>query len=127
MDDYNLIKTLHVACAAISVSGFVVRGMWMFSGSGLLRHKLTRVLPHAVDALLLLSALWLLVLSGQHPTGRDWLTAKLVAIVLYIVVGSVALKRGRTALTRALAFVVALGVFAYIVVVALARQPWPFG
>ena len=42
-------------------------------------------------------------------------------------VGSVALKRGRTALTRALAFVVALGVFAYIVVVALARQPWPFG
>ncbi|HCY12652.1 MAG TPA: regulator SirB [Gammaproteobacteria bacterium] len=127
MDNYNLIKTLHVACAAISVSGFVVRGMWMFSGSGLLRHKLTRVLPHAVDALLLLSALWLLVLSGQHPTGRDWLTAKLVAIVLYIVVGSVALKRGRTALTRALAFVVALGVFAYIVVVALARQPWPFG
>ncbi|MDP6854674.1 MAG: SirB2 family protein [Arenicellales bacterium] len=127
MDNYNLIKTLHVACAAISVSGFVVRGMWMFSGSGLLRHKLTRVLPHAIDALLLLSALWLLVLSGQHPTGRDWLTAKLVAIVLYIVVGSVALKRGRTALTRALAFVVALGVFAYIVVVALARQPWPFG
>jgi uncharacterized membrane protein SirB2 len=126
MDNYILIKTAHVTCAAISVSGFVVRGMWMFTGSGLLRHKLTRVLPHAVDALLLLSALWLLLLSGQHPTGRDWLTAKLVAIVLYIVVGSVALKRGRTALTRALAFVVALGLFAYIVAVALARQPWPF-
>ena len=126
MDNYILIKTAHVTCAAISVSGFVVRGMWMFTGSGLLRHKLTRVLPHAIDALLLLSALWLLVLSGQHPTGRDWLTAKLVAIVLYIVVGSVALKRGRTALTRALAFVVALGLFAYIVAVALARQPWPF-
>ena len=126
MDNYILIKTAHVTCAAISVSGFVVRGMWMFTGSGLLRHKLTRVLPHAVDALLLLSALWLLVLSGQHPTGRDWLTAKLVAIVLYIVVGSVALKRGRTALMRASAFTVALGLFAYIAAVALARQPWPF-
>ena len=125
MDHYALIKSVHIACAAISLSGFVLRGVWMLTGSALLTHRLTRLLPHLVDSGLLLSALWLVITSGQYPSGRDWLTVKLVAVVLYILVGTVALKRGRTARVRSLAFMIAVGVFGYIVAVALTRQPWP--
>ena len=72
------------------------------------------------------SAIWLVMWSRQYPLAADWLTAKVLALLLYIVLGSVALKRGRTAKTRKFAFAGALMSFAYIVLVAVTRHPWPF-
>jgi uncharacterized membrane protein SirB2 len=66
------------------------------------------------------------VWSGQSPGNHPWLMAKLCALVAYIVLGTIALKRGKTLAVRASAFVAALLVFAYIVAVAVTRQPWPF-
>lgn len=124
-DSFVVIKQLHLACAVLSISGFLLRGVWMLRGSPLLQARLTRILPHVNDTLLFGAGLWLLVVTSQYPTQHPWLAVKLVTIVVYILLGMVALKHGRTARVRALAFVGALAVFGYIVAVALTRNPWP--
>lgn len=126
MTGYLAIKTAHVSFAALSASGFLLRGWWMWRGSALLRQRVTRILPHINDSLLLASAIWLALWSRQYPLAADWLTAKVVALLLYIFLGSIALKRGRTARTRKSAFAGALATFGYIVLVAMTRNPWPF-
>lgn len=123
---YLAIKHLHITCVALSGLGFLLRGWWMMRNSPRLQHRLTRILPHAVDSLLLGSALTLAALSGQYPFVQGWLTAKVLGLLAYIVLGSLALKRGRTRAGRLLSFGLALAVYAYIVAVALSRNPWPW-
>jgi len=101
---------------------FFVRGIWMLRASPLLQRRWVKVVPHVIDTVLLASALTMVVWSGQYPFAQDWLTAKLIALIVYIGLGTVALKRGATKTVRAAAFVGALLVFAYIVKVALTRQ-----
>lgn len=91
-----------------------------------LRHRLTRTLPHVVDTALLASGVGMVLVLQQYPFVDAWLTAKLLALVAYIVLGSMALKRGRTRALRAGAFAGAILVFAYLVGVALAHDAWPF-
>ena len=124
--DYLLVKHVHVACAALSIAGFVLRGALMMRDSALLQTKLARVAPHVVDTLLLASAILLSWQSAQYPFAQGWLTAKLVALIAYIALGTVALKRGRTKRARIVAFALAVLVFAYIVSVALTRNPAGF-
>jgi len=95
----------------------------MLRGSPLLQARLVRVLPHVVDTLLLASAVWLAVLLRQYPFVQGWLTAKVLGLIAYIVLGSYALRRGRTPRQRAAAFVAALVTAAYIVAVAVTRDP----
>ena len=118
-----LVKWLHVGCAALSIAGFIARGTLMLQGSRLLDTRFVRVAPHVVDTVLLASALWLAWAIGQLPFVQGWVTAKVIALLAYIVLGSVALRRGRTRATRATAFVAALVAAAYIVSVALTRDP----
>ncbi|ATE60692.1 SirB2 family protein [Thauera sinica] len=120
---YFAIKHLHVTCVVLSGLGFLLRGTWMLSGSGLLHHRLTRVLPHIVDTLLLGSALVLAAMIGQYPFVADWVTAKVFGLIAYIVLGAVALKRGRTLAVRGAAFAAATAVFLWIVSVALTKNP----
>ncbi|MBP81932.1 MAG: regulator SirB [Acidiferrobacteraceae bacterium] len=127
MDHYQIIKNLHVTCVVLSISGFVLRGVWVLRGSPWTGHRLTRVLPHFVDTTLLASAVTLLYLSSYRPTGSDWLTFKLLGVLLYIVLGVVALRAGRTQRQQASAFIAALLVFTYVVGVALTGQRWPLG
>ena len=119
----DLLKAVHVGSAVLSITGFVLRGVWMQQDSPLLRARVTRILPHVVDTVLLLSALALALRIAQYPFVHAWLTAKVLALLAYIVLGSFALKRGRTRRARNIAFAAALGVFLYIVAVAIARSP----
>jgi uncharacterized membrane protein SirB2 len=109
--------------AALSVGLFTLRGIWMLLGSPLREARWTRIAPHAIDTLFLATGIWLAIRIGQYPFVQPWLTAKVLALVGYIILGSIALKRGRTHAIRAAAFVAALAVFAYIVGVARARHP----
>lgn len=127
MDPYAGLKTLHVGCAALSLGGFVLRGTWMLRSSPLLHHRLTRILPHLNDSVLLGAGIGLALLIGQYPLTHAWLTAKLLALLAYIVLGSIALKRGRTRRLRGLAFGAALLAFAYMLAVTLTHRPWPPG
>ena len=82
-----------------------------------------RYLPHAVDTVLLTTALMLTTVIQQYPFAVGWLTAKVVLLVAYIVLGSIALKRGRTRQVRVVAFVAALATVAFLVSVARAHHP----
>ena len=123
---YLTLKAVHVACAILSISGFALRGILMLADSPLLAARFARVAPHVVDTVLLASALWLSALIGQYPFAQGWLTAKVLALIAYIVLGTVALKRARGKAARAVAFALALCAAAYIVSVALTRDPLGF-
>ncbi len=120
---YLALKHLHLTCVVLSGLGFSLRGWWMLSGSPLLQARLTRVLPHVVDTLLLGSALIMAWQSGQYPFAQNWLTAKFFGLLAYILCGSMALKRGKTPRQRLVFLLLALAAFAYIVGVALTRSP----
>lgn len=120
---YIALKHLHVTFVALSGLLFLVRGIWMLRDSPRLQQRWARVVPHIVDTLLLASAIGLVVWSHQYPGQMPWLTAKVVALVAYIVLGTIALKRGRTRQARVLAFVGAVASFAYIVAVAVTKNP----
>lgn len=120
--DYIAIKHLHIACAMSSGSLFLLRGIWMLRESAMLNRRWVKIAPHVVDTLLLGSALTMAIWSGQYPFVHSWLTAKILALMAYIVLGSIALKRGRTKTVRVYAFVAALATFVYIVLVAVTKQ-----
>jgi uncharacterized membrane protein SirB2 len=119
------LKTLHVACAILSVSGYFLRGLLMLRGSALLNNRWVKVTPHVIDTLLLASAIVLAVRLQQYPFVHDWLTAKVLALVAYIVLGAIGLRHGRTRRIRVVAWLAALLTFGYIVAVALTRQALP--
>lgn len=124
--DYQTIKHFHMGCAALSGIFFVVRGGWMLVDSHLLQHRITKIAPHVIDTLLLISAVVLVFMSGQYPFAESWLTAKLIALVVYIGLGIVALKRGKTKGIRIAALIAALLTFAYIGAVAVTKQAFLF-
>ena len=120
--DYTALMLIHVGSVILSISGFTVRGVLMLRGSKLLGVRLVRIAPHVVDTVLLSSAIALAWLTGQYPLVQPWLTAKVAALLVYIVLGAVALRRGSTLRVRATAFVLALCTVLYIVCVAITRQ-----
>ncbi|MCS0590429.1 SirB2 family protein [Massilia norwichensis] len=120
--DYLGLKHFHMGCAALSGSLFLLRGVWMLRASGMLQQRWVRIAPHIVDTLLLASAIGLAVWSQQYPGQQAWLTAKVLALLGYIVLGTIALKRGRTRGQRLAAFIGALALFAYIVTVAVTKR-----
>lgn len=125
LSDYILLKTAHVTCVALSYLGFFVRGIWMLQASPLLRHRWVRIVPHVVDTVLLASAVALAMLLRQYPFLQPWLTAKVTGLVIYIALGVLALREGRTRKLRVACWISAQAVFLYIVAVALTRNPLP--
>ncbi|HZX25657.1 MAG TPA: SirB2 family protein [Telluria sp.] len=124
--DYLTLKHFHMTCAAASGSFFFVRGLWMLAGSDMLGRRWVKVVPHVVDSLLLASAIWLAVWAHWLPTEQPWLLAKIIGLLVYIGLGTVALKRGKTLAVRASAFVLALLTFAYIASAAITKSALPF-
>lgn len=122
-EHYLLIKHLHMTSAGLSIGLFALRGLWMLWSPQRLQRRWVKVLPHVIDSVLLGSAILLTLILSQYPFVNGWLTAKLLALLLYIALGTVALKRGRSRRVRATAFVAALLTFGYIVGAALAHDP----
>jgi uncharacterized membrane protein SirB2 len=119
---YESLKLIHVGTAILTILGFMLRGYWMFSGSPKLQLKVVKILPHIVDTVFLLSGIGLIITLNLQVLSQNWLLMKIVALVLYIVLGTFALGRGKTMRARAVAFVLALATFAYIAGVALAKS-----
>jgi len=120
---YLALKHLHMTCVALSLAGFVLRGVWMMTAPARLNARLTRVLPHVIDTALLVSAIALVSFYEGVP---GWVWAKVGGLLIYIVLGTVALKRGKTRSARLVAFALALLTFAWIVSVALSKSPAGF-
>lgn len=121
---YIIIKSAHIAFALISISLFLLRAYWSVSESPQLQQRWVKIAPHINDTLLLSCAIYLMIASQQFPFSSDWLTAKLVALLIYIGVGTVAIKRGKTKGIRLLFSLLALATFSYIFAVARSHSPW---
>lgn len=123
---YMVLKHTHMTCAALSILLFTIRGYWMLTDSDRLQQRWVKIAPHIIDTLLLASAIALTITLSQYPLTHDWLTAKVTALLAYIIFGAIALKRGKTKIIRTLALIMALLSVAYIVWVARYHYPWPW-
>jgi len=120
------VKLLHISCALLSGLGFFVRGVWMLSHAPILHARWVKITPHLIDTLLLISAITLALQWSLSPFQQPWLAAKIGALLLYIVLGSIALKRGPNRFIRGAAWVAGLVCYAYIVSCALTKSSWGF-
>ncbi len=120
---YAAVKYVHVISVALSLTGFFLRGLLMIRASPLLAARWIKVLPHVNDTVLLVAAVSLAAMSGQYPFVVGWVTAKVLGLVAYIILGSLALRAGSTRKVRIVCWLAAMTVFAWIVSVALTRQP----
>ena len=120
---YLHLRHAHIALAILSVAIFTVRGLMMLAGSTRANSGWLRYPSYTVDTLLLTAALMLASVIHQFPFQVGWLTMKVVLLVVYVALGTVALKRGRTRRVRAIAFVAALATVAFLFTVARAHHP----
>ncbi|HRF62523.1 MAG TPA: SirB2 family protein [Candidatus Competibacter sp.] len=123
---YGILKHLHLTTVILSFCLFIMRGIWMMAESPHLQARWVRIVPHVIDAILLASAIGLTLTLHQYPFAQGWLTAKVLGLIAYIILGSIALKRGSTQTIRVAAFIGSLAVFGYIVSVALTHSPLGF-
>ena len=121
----SILLPLHAACALLSISLFIWRGVMMWIGRPLKSRFLRRVLPNTIDTLFLAAGIIMAFLLGVSPLASSWLAAKIGGLLLYIVLGAIALKYGRGKLVKRSCFIAALVVFAYVVVLAGGMQVWP--
>lgn len=126
MIDYLILKHLHITCVAISYTLFVLRGIWVLNASSRLQQRWVKIVPHINDTILLLSAITLAVLTHRNPLIETWLAAKIIGLVIYIMFGFIAFRLGKTRRTKITAWILAQLVFAYIVLVALTKNPLLF-
>ena len=120
---YPQIKQLHIFVALLSGSLFAVRGAFALAGARWPQALPVKWLSYAVDTTLLTAAMMLLTILPGAMFANGWLLAKIVLIVVYVVLGVLAMRRGRPQRTRAICYVAALLVFATIYGIARAHHP----
>lgn len=123
VEHYLFIKQLHMSAAALSITCFVVRAWWSVRESPLRHARWVRILPHLIDTVLLGLGVTLMLLLAVWPWQHPWLAAKLLALLVYIGIGTIAIKQGARPQTRAAAAVAAVAVFGYMVGAAIRHSP----
>ncbi len=123
MTVYLVAKHVHLTTVTITLALFVLRGVWMLTDSPWLEKRWVRIVPHVNDTVLLTSAVVLAVVLHQYPLVQGWITAKVAALLIYISLGMLALRPGRSRRVRAAAWIAALLVFGYMVSVAYSKSP----
>jgi uncharacterized membrane protein SirB2 len=122
---YSQIKAVHVIAVVASGSLFLLRGLVLQLGARWAMAAPLRYLSYSIDTVLLTAALMLLTILPAAVYANGWLTAKIALLVIYVGLGTYALKRGRTRNVRLGCFVAALAVYASML--AIARTHHPFG
>lgn len=121
--NYGLVKMLHVSCVVISISLFALRGSLELMQQPWRQWRVLRVAPHVIDTALLSSALWMAWQLGQYPFVNAWLTAKVLALLAYILLGMRVLGKNTPVSQKPVYFAAALTSVGYVVGVALTRSP----
>ncbi len=122
---YPAIKSAHIGLVLASGSLFALRGALALAGKSVAGHPLLRYSSYAIDTALLGAAFVLMSIVHMYPLSHDWLTLKIALLLVYIVLGSFALKRARTARMRAACYLAALLV--YLTMFGIARAHHPLG
>lgn len=123
---YILLKHLHLTCITLSIALFTLRFYWRKQNPAMLEKKWVKILPHSIDTLLLASAISMAWIASINPLEQSWLSAKILALLAYIVAGTFAIKRAQSARAQNISFLLALLCFTYIIAVAISKQviPW---
>jgi uncharacterized membrane protein SirB2 len=128
---YSQIKSVHIACVVLSGMLFLLRGAGVLAGARWPMALPVRLLSYTIDTALLTAALMLLTILPSGVFANGWLTAKIALLLVYIVLGSFALKRAQTRGARLGCFLAALALYAFMYTIARAHQPlgafasWP--
>ncbi len=120
---YLQIKWVHIGAVIASGCLFLLRGIAVQAGAHWAMSAPLRFLSYTVDTVLLAAAMMLVTILHQYPFVASWLTVKVCLLVVYIGLGTFALKRGRTQRARLASFIAALAVYAFIISVAIAHHP----
>jgi uncharacterized membrane protein SirB2 len=123
---YSSIKTLHLITVAVTAVLFLIRFYWLQTGSLMLQQRWVRILPHLNDTLLLVSGILLVTITQCYPFSPQgaWLTEKLFGVIIYIVLGAIALgRRPRAQKMRWIAFIVAVVALVLICQLATSKMP----
>jgi len=124
--EYVWLRNIHITTVTVTSVLFVLRWYWALIDSPQLKRRWAKTLPHVNDTVLLVTGLLMAHTLRQYPFTADWLTAKFAALLCYIVLGSIAIKRGRNRRQKSIAGVLALACLSYLVSVALTRTPFPW-
>ena len=121
---YYWVKIIHIDTVIFNIGFFILRFYWMLYYPYLVNKTWVRAVSQVNDTLLLVAGITMAVMSRQYPLEMPWLTAKLIGLLLYIVLGSYALKRAKNRSMRILCGVLATVTVGYIVSVALSQTPY---
>jgi uncharacterized membrane protein SirB2 len=120
---YPQIRWLHIMLALLSGMLFTLRGIGVLCKHGELANTVpVRYLSYTIDIALLTAALMLLTMLRLSVLETDWLLAKIVLLLCYIVLGSFALRRAPTRHAKAVCFVLALAIYAVMLGIARAHD-----
>lgn len=120
---YPIALSVHIFCVLLSGALFAFRGALMLRASPMLRSRFLRIFPHVNDTILLTAAVTLAVIIQQYPFVHDWLTVKVLLLVVYIGLGSACLRVGGSRPLRVLFFVLAITTFLFMISVAWYHHP----
>lgn len=120
---YLQIKLVHVLAVLASGSLFALRGAALLAGQRWAMAAPLRYLSYSIDTVLLTAALMLLTILPRGMFANGWLALKLVLLVVYVVLGSLALKRARSDRARRIAYGAALLTYLYMLGVARTHHP----
>ena len=123
IDAYPLLKPLHIALVAASGTLFAARGAGVLAGQAWPMHPAWRHTSVAIDVCLLAAGITLWTMLALHPARQHWLGVKLGLLLVYIVLGSLALKRARSKDARLFCYAAALAVFGWMVSIARSHHP----
>lgn len=122
---YPQIRWVHILAVTLSGSLFALRGLGVLVGARWPQAPLVRYLSYSIDTVLLTAALMLVTILPAALFANHWLTVKLALLVVYVVLGVLALRRGRSPALRAGCYGAALLVF--LAIVGIARMHHPLG
>src|SRR3954467_9946414 len=105
---YADIKWVHICAVIASGSSFMLRGAGVLAGARWPMWAPLRYLTYTIDTVLLTAALMLVTILHQYPFVQGWLTVKVLLLVVYVLLGTFALKRAGTRNSRAICYVAAL-------------------
>jgi uncharacterized membrane protein SirB2 len=105
---------------------FFVRGLAVQLGAAWPRHAAVRYLSYSIDTVLLTAAFMLMTVLQQYPLQQSWLTVKVALIIVYIVLGSFAISRGKTPNVRWTCYIAAILIFGLIISIARTHHPLGF-
>lgn len=120
---YLPLRHAHVTLVGASLALFCARGLAVLLRQAWPLTPLPRVGSVVIDTALLATGATLWWMLGLNPTVQTWLGVKLLLLLVYIVLGSIALRRGRTPAIRAAAFAGSVATVGAMVGIALAHHP----